>query len=125
MTNPMLGSPRPSTPSASTSRSTSFTLRIRSVGIRTARRQVALDREHGAVDRDELVLLGAQVALGVDQRLLRSVVLAAHDRHRQAGALPAVVEVDLGHRGAEAPLELRLGVQQVRRLPFSEPPSGR
>ena len=118
VTKPRPGSPSASTPSASTSRSTSFTLRIRSVGHRLApsHRQVALDREHGAGRVDQVVLLRAQVALGVDEGLLDGVVLAAHDRHRQARALPAVVVVDLGHRRAEAPLELRLGVQQVLAL---------
>src|SRR5689334_4820424 len=84
-------------------------------------REVALQREHGPRRSHQLVLLHAQVALGVDERLLDARVLAAHDRHRQPRALPAVVVVDLGDGGPEAALELRLRVQEVAALTLERP----
>src|SRR6185437_8549769 len=47
------------------------------------------------------------------------------DGHGEAGALPELVEVHLRHRGAEASLQLRLGVAKVpplalQRLAFGD-----
>ena len=44
--------------------------------------------------------------------------LARDAGHRQPGALPDVVVVDLGHGRAEAPLELRLDREELLPLPL-------
>ena len=56
----------------------------------------------------ELELLAGEVALRAVEQPLDLAVLARDAGERQPRALPELVVVDLGHRGAEAVLELRL-----------------
>ena len=106
VTKPIRGSLSSGSASDSTCRIDSFTRRIRSViGIHDL-----------PVHADELPLLAAEIALGAVQELLELAVAARDARDREPGALPEVVVVDLGDRGAEAVLELRLGGLDVLAL---------
>src|SRR5579859_4063456 len=98
----MRGSLSSGTDSESTCRIASFTRRMRS-----------LIRAHDLpVHPDELPVLPVEVALGAVEELLELGVATRDARDGEAGALPEVVVVDLGHGGAEALLrseERRVG----------------
>src|SRR5579859_3054363 len=94
----MRGSLSSGTDSESTCRIASFTRRMRS-----------LIRAHDLpLHPDELPFLPVEVTLGAVEELLELGVAARDARNREAGALPELVVVDLGHGGAEALLELGL-----------------
>src|SRR5262245_2649201 len=92
--------------SESTSRSASFTRRMRSL----------IERHHLALDAAQLEVLRGEVALRAVEQADELRVAAGDARERQLRALPDVVVVDLGDRGAEAPLQLRLDGQQLLAL---------
>src|SRR5438552_11729313 len=66
-----------------------------------------------ALGERDLPLLSPQPALGLVEQPLDLPVLAGDARRGDASALPGVVMVDLGHRSADAVLELRLRRAQV------------
>jgi hypothetical protein len=77
------------------------------------------------LDRSHVALEGCPVRMTVDHESLhpvhRAIELvqgAGGECGRQRGPLPAVVVVDLGHRRAEAPLELGLQRRQLLALPL-------
>src|SRR5262249_22997087 len=78
--------------------------------------QLVVERHDLPLDPRKLELLAAEVPLGAVQELPHLMVLARDARHRQARALPQLVVVDLGDRGAEALLQLRLGRLDVLAL---------
>src|SRR5918992_400684 len=92
--------------------SASFTLRIRPV-ISTSG---VVEGEDLALHRSQLERLAGEVALGPVEEAEELVVPARDAGEREARALPHVVVVDLGHRGAEAPLELRLDGEELLAL---------
>ena len=65
-------------------------------------------RHERALRSDELPFLPREPALGARSELLGLAGAACDERGGQRAALPDVVVVDLGHRGAEAVLQLRL-----------------
>ncbi len=67
-----------------------------------------IQRDDLPLDEAELESLPGEVALGAVEESLQLVVATRDAREREPGPLPDVVVVDLGHRRAEAPLELRL-----------------
>src|SRR4051812_16169008 len=71
-----------------------------------------------ALRAHELVLLPVEVALGRVEQLLELPVAARDAGDREPRALPQLVVVDLGHRNAEAVLELRLRRLHVLPLPL-------
>src|SRR5262249_31181448 len=80
------------------------------------RRPLVVERDDLPLYPRELERLAAEVALGAVQQLLHLVVVACDARQRQPRALPQLVVVDLGYRGSEALLELRLGRLDVPAL---------
>src|SRR5919204_5655545 len=97
VTKPIRGSLSSPIPSESTSLTASFTRRMRSL----------IERHELPRSRPELPLLAVQVPLRLVQEPLRLPRLPRHARDGQPRALPKLVVVDLGHRGAEPVLELR------------------
>src|SRR5439155_27116885 len=69
--------------------------------------------DQNALRQRNLPLLAPQPALRLVEQPLDLLVLAGDTRRRDASALPDVVVVDLGHRGARPFLELRLRRAQV------------
>ena len=63
---------------------------------------------HLALERHQLVLLTVEIANRVLEQVLELPLLACDAGDGQPRALPEVVVIDLGDRGAEAVLELRL-----------------
>src|SRR6266508_1886407 len=114
VTNPIRGSFSSPSASASVSRIASFTRLIRSV-IRAHQLPLA---------PDDVEVLAVQVAHRVVEERIELPLVARHAGHRQPGPLPEVVVVDLGHGGAEAVLELRLGRFDVFPLPLQRPRLG-
>src|SRR5205823_13043382 len=84
----------------------------------TRRMRSLIDRHHLALGPDELPVLAGEVPLGPVQQLPELSMAARHAGHRQAGALPELVVVDLGDRGAKPVLELGLGRVDVLPLPL-------
>src|SRR3954454_21626940 len=87
-----------------TSRTASFTLRIRAPGIL----EHILAGQERALDESSLGELRLHIASQFGARVVNDRRRAAHQRGRQRGALPEVVMVGLGDRRAEAPLQLSL-----------------
>src|ERR671919_2223891 len=98
--------------SESTSLSASFTLRIRPVSSASG----VVEGEDVALHRPQLERLAGEVALGPVEEADELVVATRDAGEGQARALPHVVVVDLGHRRAEAPLELRLDGEELLAL---------
>src|SRR5918996_6270191 len=98
--------------SESTSLSASFTLRIRSLISASG----VVEREDLALHQPQLECLAPKVALGPVEEAEELVVPARDAGEREARTLPHVVVVDLGHRGPEAPLELRLDGEELLAL---------
>src|SRR4249920_1988980 len=105
----MRGSLRAPIDSDSTSRTASFTRRMRSELIRC---------HHLPLDARELEALRGEVALGAVEEADELDVLPGDARDREPGPLPDVVVVDLGHGGSEAPLQLRLDGEKLLPLPL-------
>src|SRR6266536_2949779 len=93
----MRGSSSSTSASDSTSRTDSFTRRIRLV-----------NPDHLALHTHHLELLPVQIPLGVVEQPRGLTVLAGHARERDPGALPQIVVVHLGDGRAEPVLQLRL-----------------
>src|SRR5262245_2258644 len=109
--DPTRGSLSSPTASASVSRIASFTRRIRSV----------IGPHDAFLHGQELVLLAVEVADRLLEQALGIVVLPRRARDRQARPLPLLVMVDLGHRSAEAVLQLRLRRLDVLALALQRP----
>src|SRR5437016_2265899 len=113
----MRGSLRPSAIRVErTSRSASFTRRMRSPG--TLLPQNLARRNHPALEADPVGELGLDVALHVIRRSIERAGVAADEARGQRRALPQVVMIGFRHRGAEALLELGLQRQQFLPLPL-------
>src|SRR5256714_7568711 len=95
---PILGALSSAIPTARTSFSASLTRRIRS----------GTERHQLPRPRAELPFLAVQIPLRLVQEPLGLTRLPGHARQGQPRALPQVVVVDLGDRGPEAVLQLRL-----------------
>src|SRR3990172_5063192 len=75
-----------------------------------------IEGHHLARDAGELERTAAEIALGAVEELLHLAVAASDAREREASTLPDVVVVHLRHRGAEAPLQLRLRREELLAL---------
>src|SRR5918992_4521263 len=114
VTNPMRGSfTSPVMCADRTSRTASFTRRIREPGILV---EHLLGRDQGVLDPHTLRELRLHVALELRGRIPHAAGVAADQRRRHRGALPQVVVIGLGDGRAEAPLELRLQRGQLLAL---------
>src|SRR5438105_3076227 len=98
VTRPIRGSFSSRIASASTSRTTWFTRRIRSV----------IGIHHLPLHGSELPVLAAEIALGLVEHPVDLTVLTRHHGQRQSRSLPDVVVVDLGDGRAHV-LQARLG----------------
>src|SRR5215831_5819004 len=72
------------------------------------RASLILGIDHEALGARDLPLLPTEPAFRLVQQPDDVVVLPRHARRRDPRPLPDVVVVDLGHRGADTVLELRL-----------------
>src|SRR5919198_6232722 len=72
-----------------------------------------VERDDLALDEPELERLAGEVTLRAVEQLLELAAAARDARERQPRALPELVVVDFGHRGTEAPLQLRLHRQKL------------
>src|SRR3954447_4986472 len=118
VTKPMRGSLRPwASCEDSTSRTASFTLRIRAPAIL----EHILAGQEGALDESSLGELGLHVASQFHARVVNDRRGTAHQSGRQRGALPEVVMVGLGDRRAEAPLQLGLQRDDLLALALEAP----
>src|ERR671931_824716 len=108
VTKPMRGSLSSPMPSESTSFTASSTRRRRSL----------IECHELPRAQPELPLLAVQVALRLVEQPFCLPRLARDARHRQAGALPQIVVVDLRDRGTESVLELCLRRAHELALPL-------
>src|SRR5215468_5071596 len=107
----MRGSLSSAIASESTSRSDSFTRRMRSV----------IGGHDHPLGAGHLVLLTVEIPQGIVQQPVELAVLAGHAGDRQPRTLPEVVVVDLGDGRAEAVLQLRLRRLHVLALALERP----
>src|SRR3569833_687031 len=118
VTKPMRGSLRPwASCEDRTSRTASFTLRIRAPGIL----EHILAGKESALDESSLGKLGLNVAPQLDARVVHDRRGPANQRGRESGALPQVVMICLGDRRAEAPLQLSLQRDDLLALALQAP----
>jgi hypothetical protein len=82
------------------------------------RMKLVLGVDESPLDAHQLPLLAGEPALRAGGELLGAARVAGRERRRDRRPLPQVVVVDLGDRGAEAVLELRLRRQDMLALPL-------
>src|SRR5207253_6709210 len=83
-----------------------------------ARRGLVFRVDDRTLDSDEIEVLSGKPPLGAVEQLLELAVASRNAGDGQSCALPELVVVDLGDRGAEAMLELRLRGLDVLALPL-------
>jgi hypothetical protein len=76
------------------------------------------------LDAYELPLLAGKPALRARREILRAARVPGRERGRDRRPLPELVVVDLGDRGAESVLELRLRREDVLALALQRPRLG-
>src|SRR3954470_12920130 len=98
----MRGSFRSPRASATTARTASFTLRIRSLICENASPGSVVRRDDQPLAAREHPVAGGQPALRAGCELLGLVRAAGHARDREGGPLPEVLVIDLRNRRSEA-----------------------
>jgi hypothetical protein len=95
---------------------------MRSVG--TLLPQYFVRRHETALESHPIGVLRQDVALEVVRRPPQRSRVAPRERGRERGALPEIVMIGLGDRGAEAPLKLSLEREQLLPLVLQRMPLG-
>src|SRR5215217_1622100 len=92
----------------STSLTASLTLRIRAPAILVNAPDDIVGRDETSLDHHAVGKLRHDVALELRGGVVHHRRRATNERSGERGALPKVVMIGLGHRGAEAPLQMSL-----------------